>query len=441
MKLNIYFSFFIALFIMSCNTAQEQFSIKIEPFTITDAPGVQSYSWGKTSDGKWLILGGRIEGLHKMRPFEAFRQNENNKIVFLIDPENNKTWGADLSVLPSSIFEQLQATNQEFHQRGNTLYVIGGYGYSETAKDHITYNNLTAIDIDGLANAIINKTSITSFFRQLSDDNLAVTGGQLGYLNDEFYLCGGQYFEGRYNPMGPNHGPGFIQNYTDEIRKFQINDDGINLSIANYSAEKDIDNLHRRDYNMVPQIFPNGEQGFTMFSGVFQHNVNLPWLNSVDITAKGYKVNDEFNQHLSQYHNAKVAVFDSKKNEMYTIFFGGMSQFQFNENDELAQDDEVPFVKTISMIIRYEDGKMIEKDLGVKMPGFLGSGAEFIPVENKNMYLENGIVNFNDLKKGSNLVGYIYGGIESTKEHIFFNNNGSQSKASNKVFKVYIYKN
>ena len=80
MKLNIYFSFFIALFIMSCNTAQEQFSIKIEPFTITDAPGVQSYSWGKTSDGKWLILGGRIEGLHKMRPFEAFRQNENNKM-------------------------------------------------------------------------------------------------------------------------------------------------------------------------------------------------------------------------------------------------------------------------------------------------------------------------------------------------------------------------
>ena len=122
-------------------------------------------------------------------------------------------------------------------------------------------------------------------------------------------------------------------------------------------------------------------------------------------------------------------------------FFGGMSQFQFNENDELVQDDEVPFVKTISMVIRYEDGKMVEKDLGVKMPAFLGSGAEFIPVENKNMYLENGIVNFNELKKGNNFVGYIYGGIESTKENIFFNNNGSQSKASNKIFKVYIYKN
>ena len=441
MKSQTYFSFFIAFFILSCNSAQEQFYVKIEPVTITDAPGVQSYSWGKTSDGKWLILGGRIEGLHKMRPFEAFRQNENNKNVFLIDLENNKTLSADLSVLPSSIFEQLQATNQEFHQRENTLYIIGGYGYSDTAQDHITYNNLTAIDIDGLAKAIINKTNITSFFRQISDDNLAVTGGQLGYLNSEFYLCGGQYFKGRYNPMGPNHGPGFIQNYTNEIRKFEISDNGVELSLNNYSAIKDADNLHRRDYNMVPQIFPNGDEGFTMFSGVFQYNVNLPWLNSVDITTTGYKTNNEFKQHLSQYHSANVAMFDSEKNNMYTIFFGGMSQYHFNTNDELVQDDEVPFVKTISMVIRHEDGTMVEQDLGVKMPGFLGSGAEFIPVQNEYLYLENDILNFTNLKKGNNLVGYIYGGIESTKENIFFNNNGSQSKASSKVFKVYIFKN
>ncbi len=441
MKSNLYISFFVGLFIISCNTAQEQFSVKIEPFAITEAPGVQSYSWGKTSDGKWIILGGRTEGLHKMRPFEAFRQNENNTNIYLIDPENNKTWHADLSVLPASIFEQLQSTNQEFYQRGKLLYVIGGYGYSDSSKDHITYNNLTAIDIDGLAKAIVNKTSITAFFRQISNNNLAVTGGQLGYLDNEFYLCGGQYFKGRYNPMGPDHGPGFIQDYTDEIRTFEIIDDGIDLSIQNYSASKDAKNLHRRDYNMVPQIFPNGEQGFTMFSGVFQYDVNLPWLNSVDVTATGYDVNNEFKQHLSQYHSAKVAVFDSEKNDMYTIFFGGMSQFQFNEDGELIQDDEVPFVKTISMVIRYQDGTMVEKDLGVQMPAFLGAGAEFIPIGNQDMYLENDIVNFKKLKKGTNLVGYIYGGIESTKENIFFNNNGSQSRASNKIFRVYIYKN
>ena len=107
-----------------------------------------------------MILGGRIDGLHKRRPFEAFKQNENNTNAFVIDPLKNKTWSIPLNTLPSLIFEQLQSTNQEFHQRGNILYIIGGYGYSESKGDHITYPNLTAIDVDGLANAIINKANI-----------------------------------------------------------------------------------------------------------------------------------------------------------------------------------------------------------------------------------------------------------------------------------------
>ena len=39
------------------------------------------------------------------------------------------------------------------------------------------------------------------------------------------------------------------------------------------------------------------------------------------------------------------------------------------------------------------------------------------------------------------LVGYIYGGIGSTAENIFFTNTGSQSNASNQIFKVYVVKN
>lgn len=441
MKFYNFIIILITIFFTSCNSAQEQFTIQIEPFPINEAPGIQSYSLGKASDGKWLILGGRIDGLHKRRPFEAFLKEENNTSVFVIDPINNKTWEADLSVLPNYIYEQLQSTNQEFQQRGNTLYIIGGYGYSETKGDYITYPNLTAIDVDGLVKAIIDKSNISSFFRQISDPNLAVTGGQLGLLNDTFYLCGGQYFKGRYNPMGPNHGPGFTQEYTNEIRKFKIKDDGINLSITNYSSEKDPQNLHRRDYNMVAQIFPDGSQGFTMFSGVFQYNANIPWLNSVDVTESGFKVNNDFNQYLSQYQSAKVPIFDSKTNEMITIFFGGLSQYKFGKDDKLVKDDNVPFVKTISMVNRKKDGSIIEKDLGIKMPAFLGSGSEFIPLSDKSIYLENEILNLTVLKQEKTLIGYIYGGIESSQENIFFRNNGTQSSASNLAFKVFITKN
>lgn len=420
--------------------AQEQFTIQIEPLIISDAPNVHSFSLGKTSDGKWVILGGRIDGLHQRQPFASFLENDNNKSVYVIDPITNQTWSTSIDVLSTSLFEQLQSTNQEFLQRGNTLYIIGGYGYSTTQNDHVTYDKLTAIDVDGLANAVINNTDIISFFRQISNSNLAVTGGQLGLLNDVFYLCGGQYFEGRYNPMGPNNGSGFIQNYTDEIRTFEISDDGTNLSIVNYSAQNDTDNLHRRDYNMIPQIFPDGTYGFTMFSGVFQHTANLPWLNSVDITSSGYAANTVFNQYLSQYHSAKLPVFDASNNVMHNVFFGGISQYKLDVNDNLIQDDNVPFVKTISKVSRFSDGSMTESSLGIEMPSFLGSGAEFIPLTDDLNYLTHEIIDLNNLQDGVTHVGFIFGGIESTQENIFFINDGTQSSASSLTFKVFINK-
>ena len=149
--------------------AQDQFTVQIEPLTITNAPNVHSFSFGKTSDGKWVVLGGRIDGLHQRQPFAAFQQNDNNKSVYVIDPVANQTWSTSISVLQASLFEQLQSTNQEFYQRGNTLYIMGGYGFSATQNDHITYDKLTAIDLDGLANAVINNTSIVSFFRQITN--------------------------------------------------------------------------------------------------------------------------------------------------------------------------------------------------------------------------------------------------------------------------------
>lgn len=420
--------------------AQEQFTVQIEPLIISGVPNIHSFSWGKTSDGKWIIFGGRIEGLHRRQPPFAFSESFNNKNVFLIDPVNDQSWSSPLNILPASIYEQLQSTNQEFHQRTNTLYIIGGYGYSTTQNDHITYPNLTAIDLDDLAVAIINNEDISSFFRQITNDNLAVTGGHIGYLNDVYYLCGGQYFEGRYNPIGSSNGPGFIQNYTDEIRKFELIDDGSTIAIVNYTAVNDTDNLHRRDYNMAPQIFPNGEPGFTMFSGVFQHNVDLPFLNTVDITDTGYTVNNNFNQYLSQYHSAILPIYDTADKTMHTIFFGGMSQYTLDGNGNLIQDDNVPFVNTISKVTRFSDGSMNESKLSIEMPSLLGSGSEFIPLTDDNIFIDSEIVNLNNLPVGSTLVGYIYGGIESTLENIFFINDGTQSSASDQIFKVSINK-
>jgi len=172
----------IALFALSAlnNYAQTPFTVEIEPLVIAGAPGLHSFAFGKTSNNKWVFVGGRIDGLHQRQPFAAFLASSNNTNIYVIDPASKQVWSTSLNTLPASVYEQLQSTNQEFYQRGNTLYVIGGYGYSATQSDHVTYNKLTAIDIDAVANAVINNQSITTFFRQITNTNFAVTGGQLG---------------------------------------------------------------------------------------------------------------------------------------------------------------------------------------------------------------------------------------------------------------------
>lgn len=431
-----------ALFALStfvgCSQTDSPFGIELEPMTITNAPGIQSYSHGLTTDGKWLIIGGRIEGLHERQPFASFGEEENNKFVFVIDPIGEQSWSADLSVLSSGLYEQLQATNHQFYQDGNTLYITGGYGFSTTNDMHMTYPNLTAIAVDELASAVINNTDITAHFRQITDNRLKVTGGQLEKLDSTFYLVGGHLFDGSYNPMGPDHGPGFTQIYTNDIRKFKVDDDGSTMIVYDYSAEHDTINLHRRDYNMSPQVFPDGSLGFTAFSGVFDYN-DMPYLNAVNINENGYEVVAGFSQYLSQYHSAKLPVYDTVNNRMHTLFFGGLSQFTMDAGGNLVEDVDVPFVNTISRVSRNSSGAMEEVKLNyIEMPALLGAGAEFIPI--KQYFYDNGVLNLSDLPSQKTLVGYIYGGIESSEPNIFFINDGTQSIASNTIFKVYINK-
>jgi hypothetical protein len=196
--------------------------------------------------------------------------------------------------------------------------------------------------------------------------------------------------------------------------------------------------LHRRDYNAEPQILPNGEEGITMFSGVFQQTVDLPFLNSVTVDHNGYTVNNDFQQYYNHYHCAVLPIYSESENEMHTVFFGGMAQFYDNDGT-LVQDDNVPFVNTIARVTRDESGTMTEVKLPIEMPALLGSGAEFIP--NLNFpHFNNVIFKLDNVTTESTLIGYIFGGISSSEPNIFFINDGSQSEASNQIFEVYINK-
>jgi hypothetical protein len=404
---------------------------------IQGLPGVQSFVIG-LHNGEWLIIGGRLDGLHQRQPFAAFLASENNNSIFVINPNTGQVWSHNLLSLPTELQEQLQSTNMEFHQNGEKLLIMGGYGYSATKDEHVTYNGLIVVDLPSCIEAVKSKSSLSNSLQFTHDNRVQITGGQLGLLNGYYYLVGGQKFEGRYNPMGPDHGPGFIQQYSNAIRKFKIQQTKDNLSISDYTETIDTAELHRRDYNMMPQIFPDGSKGFTVFSGVFQYKADLPWLNTIDISPNGYKVIPEFEQRFNQYHCAKTALYDPTNNISYNIFYGGISRFYLTQDGNLVDDLDVPFVKSISLITRDQNGNLNESSIG-NMPDFLGASAEFIPDQNLSKFSDTEILTFNPNNPDSILIGYIFGGIKSSSDKVFWINTGTQSEASNQIYKVYLH--
>lgn len=420
------------LFTTNISIGQATFDIHLEPFNISGFTGIQSFAFGQ-DNGKIVLIGGRKQGLHRRQPWASFDVSGNNTDILVIDPQTEQLWAATVNTLPTGLKEQLQSTNMQFHQEGDYLYIMGGYGFSATNNDHVTYGNLTAIRVDSLINSIVNGTAIASHFRQISDDYFAVTGGQIGLLDGVYYLAGGQKFTGRYNPM---NGPSFVQAYTNAIKRFTITDDGVNLSFQDMGSWVDAMNLHRRDYNMLPQIFPNGDYGFTMFSGVFQQTLDLPFLNSVDFDSTGYTVNNTFTQYLNHYHSGKMAVYDSTNKAMHNVFMGGIAQYYLDDNDNLIQDDDVPFVTTIGRVSRFADSTITEEKMG-DMPDLLGAGAEFVMAENTPNFGHD-IIDLQQLSGDSVLVGYVLGGIKSSQPNIFFINTGTESEAHSTLYKVYL---
>jgi hypothetical protein len=427
----------VLLLITSFAFSQSTFDyqVQLNPITIPNFPGIHSFAFAQ-HNGKWLIIGGRIDGIHARQPFNSFPASNNNTNIYVIDIATNQFWSTSVNSLATDLMEQLQATNFNFCQDDTTLYVLGGYAFSATANDHVTFNKLTSVDVPNLINAVINGTSITSCFKQITDEKFAVNGGHLAKIGTTFYLIGGHRFDGRYNPM---NGPTFTQTYTAGIRKFTIDNSGMQLSISNYEVITDAVHLHRRDYNLLPQVFPNGELGYTMSSGVFQINVDLPFLYPVDIKSSGYFPQTTFNQYLSNYHSAVSSLYDATENRMHNLFFGGISQYYY-DGTTLVQDVNVPFVNTISRTTRFADGSLQEYQLPETMPALKGASAEFIPNENLP-HFDNEVIKLSEIMANEFVIGHIVGGLSSPTLNPFTGNQTSTTSANATIYEVKLVKN
>lgn len=69
----------------------------------------------------------------------------------------------------------------------------------------------------------------------------------------------------------------------------------------------------------MQQILPDGAEGITAFSGVFQPTVNLPFLDCVNIDSISYAVHSTFRQYYNHYHCAVLPIYSASNNEMHNV--------------------------------------------------------------------------------------------------------------------------
>ncbi len=109
------------------------YTLTVRPYDMgaADLPTLHSFAAAEW-DGKWIMLAGRTNGMHgfEMSGQANFPPDSQNRDVWVIDPMAKQVWSRsleDAGLTPQEV-ASLTPTNNQFFQRGERLYMSGGYG-------------------------------------------------------------------------------------------------------------------------------------------------------------------------------------------------------------------------------------------------------------------------------------------------------------------------
>ncbi len=462
--------------------------------------GLHSFAYA-VHKGEWLLLAGRTNGLHDVNNTDptsnSFPPSQQNTVIYVINPTTKATYSRSLydstSRLSQAQIDLLSVTNPLFYyaQTNNTLYLVGGYGIDTASNTMTTKPALTAIDVPDLIKWVKKPSkskNAKACMRFTFDPLLQVTGGVMWQSNEHqpYLLAFGQNFIGNY-VTGSN---GI---YSQQIRPFQIFDNGRSVLIQPYSQPEPLANYRRRDLNVVPIVKKTGKSlsmSYSALSGVFTpgdiNNAPGAWTIPIEINPNGSSRMldpnnpDTFAQAMNNYSSANMGLYSQKRDCMYTLLFGGISAAMFSDGSNCNEDPNpqcncctgwvppqgsifticcnLPFTNDITTVEIDKHGTYRQYMMSEKFPfinsnpppcaGFpvmtcagdplqtqywFGSNAEFIANDGLPTY-PNGVIAFDKLSHQT-FVGYIVGGIAST---ITDTNCNSDSQSSPYVFKVTI---
>lgn len=435
------------------------FKIEIDLFSQSLPQGFHSGA-GATWEDKWLFIAGRTNGMHGFNDDnQNFPIQQQNINVIVIDIKSGFASSKSLynpdACLSQIEVDSLSVTSPQSYQRGDTLYMTGGYGVNTLTGEFSTKDVLSVIHIPGLIHWVLNPSSDESakeHIRQISDPIFKITGGTMHELEDNTtLLVFGQNFQGFYNP-------GSDGDYSKQVRRFKIIDKGFELSIKTLRPKPKYkeENYRRRDLNIVPAICcEHGEPVpyLVALSGVFTLTGGA-WTIPVIIDRSGkpstFSSLDTatFKQGMNNYASATVGLFSAATQDMFTTLFGGISFGYFNGTTFIT-DPQLPFINQVTTIARNADGDFAQYLMAASFPTILsttinpgntllfGAGAEFF-LDLSIKHYSNGVIDFDALPDHPLTIGYIVGGIESTLPNT---NTKADSSASDKIFRVRLTKN
>lgn len=416
-------------------------------------PTLHSVAAGKWQ-GLWVLLAGRTAGLHGMTGNNAFDPQFENRSVWVIDPDSRQSWSKTLaegnpaSGLSADAVDSLSSVNSQFHQQGDTLVVVGGYGFKRSAADHKTYDTLTFVDLPGLVGWVkepagAETSRAADHIRQIRNAYFQVTGGSLERLHGEYQLVMGQNYDGRYRPQ-------FNGVYTRQVRRFQVVEGpgGWTVPVESMLPTPPQDAYRRRDLNVSTIIEAGDRPGeyrerAVVHSGVFTPT-NGVWTVPVVIAPGGVVTMDDpaapdtLRQGFQVYHCAKVGMYHRATREMHVVTFGGITVLEHQaDTGGFTRDDRAPFTNQCGVVVRRDDGSFRQYFLTTRFPLIttpdgkelrFGTNAEFFPAPGTPM-MNSKVVDLAAIR-GETVIGHVFGGIVADA------GNGGNTGASGRVFEV-----
>ncbi|MCY7297250.1 hypothetical protein [Alteromonas sp. a30] len=464
------------------STASVPYTLSLEPLNKGNFPGLHSMIYVDAGD-YIVLMAGRLNGLHGFPSQDqaysnpSFPKDKKNQTAFLIEKATGSVIAeASVANLPSLIQQQLTATNTQFTVQGNILYIVGGYGYAQDTDSMRTLNQVTAINVDDLVDAIKHNKLDTDFSKASvsvgTHPSLAITGGELeqaaslGNSGRGFLLIFGHQFDGVFSIGGGS----FYQQYSESVRKFAFNfgasaaqqgkDYGKidveliwqNPAISRTRPAQETEEYHRRDLTIRPTLTPQGEPQITAFGGVFKPGQMAGYLNPINIVADdpsnqsglpqtvSLNVDKSTEQLMGQYEAGSISLYSEKNSTFYHTIFGGISQFYWKDGalhhdkpDFTRQSgrDGLPFINTVSTLKFTEagSGQYLHKDqvfppadagltCNGKAANYLGAETVFVHANefasaDNSLVFNNEAILLDEITKPT-VVGYLIGGIAST---------------------------